>query len=67
MPAINSSNLAAAEYDDQRAMMTIEFRNGGIYEYRCPRDIYEALIASTSPGGFFHRHIRNVYQTIKVA
>lgn len=63
----SSSNIAGASYDDERKVLTITFTSGGEYEYlNCPRETYEGLEAAPSPGSFFARNIRNVYQTVKV-
>lgn len=67
MPDIGSSNIAAADYDAETRILTITFRSGERYEYRdVDRIVYDDLIHSTSPGGYFHRHIRNRFTTRRV-
>lgn len=62
MPALNSSNLASADFDEDTGTMTITFRSGATYSYRnVPKDTYESLISASSPGQFFSRNIRNSY------
>lgn len=64
----SSSNIASSAYDDERRVLRIEFTSGGAYEYlNCPRETFEALEASPSPGSFFNRNIKNAYQTVKLS
>jgi len=62
MPALNSSNLASADYNEETEVMTITFRSGATYSYRgVPKDTYESLISASSPGQFFSRNIRSSF------
>jgi hypothetical protein len=64
---VTSSNLAAVGYDPVGQVLEIEFRSGGIYDYYgVPQGLYEQLMAATSLGTFFHRYIRNAFQTVRV-
>ena len=67
MPALKSSNIASADYDDDTGEMTVVFVNGGEYAGQVPRAIYEGLIESSSPGGYYHRQVRDVYAMRKVS
>ena len=66
MPALKSSNIASADYDDDTGEMTVVFVNGGEYAGQVPRAIYEGLIESTSPGSYYYRQVRDVYSMRKV-
>jgi hypothetical protein len=65
---VESSNLRAVDYDPFVAALTIEFRNGGVYEYyRVPYSAYAALMRAESQGKYFHAHIRDRYRHRKVS
>ena len=64
---VTSSQIASVGYHYQMCMMVIEFTNGSIYTYDdVPYDIYETLVAYKSPGTYFHKRIRDQFNTIKV-
>jgi hypothetical protein len=63
--AVASSRLAAVGYHTASRELVIKFQAGrpdqppAIYSYEgVPPELAEGLIAAESPGGFFHRHIR---------
>lgn len=67
MISVNSSNLSAIGYDATSEILTIEFNDGGLYEYHnVPQSIYEGLMSSPSKGKYFHRVMRNFYYTVKL-
>ena len=66
MPALQSSNIASADYDDDTGEMTVEFRNGSEYAGAVPKEVYEGLISSHSPGQYYFRNIRDVYPMRRV-
>lgn len=67
MVAMRSSNIAGADYDDDRKVLIIEFQSGSTYEYiGAGREYYEGLVSSPSPGSYFHRQIKDRFQSIKV-
>lgn len=64
----SSSNIAGSSYDDERRVLTITFSSGGEYEYlNVPREYYEGLESSPSPGSYFFRNIKDKFQTIRVS
>ena len=64
---VTSSQIASVGYHYAASMMVIEFTNGSVYEYEdVPYDIYETLIESKSLGTYFHKRIRDQFNTIKV-
>ncbi len=61
MIALNSSNLAGADY--WGGTLVIAFHSGGVYEYYgVPYSIFASLLSAGSHGKFFHAHIRNHYR-----
>lgn len=59
---VSSSNLRSVGYDPDRAVLQIEFRHGGIYDYyRVPWNAYTGLMSASSKGGFHARHIKTRY------
>lgn len=61
MPDLNSSNIASAEFDDETGEMSVTFRSGQTYSARVPKATYEALVASPSPGSFYHRNLKTQF------
>jgi hypothetical protein len=44
---IQSNNVAAAGYNESTQVMTVQFRNGALYEYYgVPSDLWESFIAA---------------------
>ena len=67
MIKVNSTNLSAVGYDSETNLLTIEFNDGGLYEYyNVPQNIYNELMSAPSKGKFFHRFIRDTYRTVKI-
>jgi hypothetical protein len=68
LATLNSSNLRAASFEPWSATLTIEFRNGSIYEYtNVPPVIYDRLFASDSPGRFHHENIKDRFRFRRIA
>lgn len=60
----HSSNIGKVGYDREAREMVVEFRNGGSYAYAGVDPTTAADLASaSSPGQFFHLHVRNRYPT----
>lgn len=60
---VDSSHVKAVRYDSAMAELGIRFADGSEHTYQnVPRQMHEALLASDSPGSFFHRHIKNNYR-----
>ncbi len=61
---IASEVLASVGYEQEEAILEIEFRNGRIYHYYAvPPSIYKALVASESAGNYFNDEIKDRYPT----
>ena len=58
-----SSVLASVAYDQDRAVLQVEFRSGAVYHYfQVPHQSYAELWQSDSHGAYFNRHIRNSFR-----
>lgn len=61
---VNSSNLFATDYDEDRNILIVTFRNadgtaGGKYAYEgVPADVHGSLLTAESAGAAFHKLIR---------
>jgi hypothetical protein len=56
---LDSSHLAAANYDASTGVLLIRFTNGAVYRYTgIDADIYAGLLAASSPGAYFHAAIK---------
>jgi hypothetical protein len=63
---IQSSNLAAIDYD-WSGTLTIAFHSGGVYEYYdVPPSEYDGLMNASSHGSYFHAHIKQRYSCRKI-
>ena len=61
-----STSLFKAAYDDQRAILQIQFRDGNTYDYASvPPELFQALLAAPSKGVFFNHHIRGRFPFVK--
>lgn len=60
---VASSNIRSIGFENDA--MEIEFVNGRVYRYTGPkaREHYDAIMASTSKGQYFSKHIRHCPQT----
>jgi hypothetical protein len=67
MTAVQSSNLAAIDFD-WSGTLTIEFHSGGVYEYyHVPPSEYNGLMSASSHGEYFHAYIKNRYDYRRIA
>jgi hypothetical protein len=65
---VTSSDIASIGYDDASGTLEIEFHATSVYRYfSVPKDIYEGLLATPSPGKYFLQHIKGRYAWEKVA
>ena len=57
---VESSTIKSIDYFAPLYILTIEFKNGGVYSYRdVGREIWEGLLKAPSKGKYFHKFIRN--------
>ena len=63
----DSSNIARYKYDDRTRVLTVEFKNGGTYNYYdVPRTVFDQMNAASSKGGFLARNIKGIYRYARV-
>lgn len=56
---IQSSNLAAIDYNPDLQTLTVQFHNGSTYEYQnVEPETYEAMRANPDPGKYFAQIIK---------
>ena len=62
-----SSNIARYRYDAGTHVLTVEFKNGGTYNYYdVPQRIYELMYAAPSIGQFLAQNIKGAYRYASV-
>lgn len=65
---VASSDLKSVGYEATSALLEIEFRSGGIYQYDgVPMDIYQGLMTAPSHGSFFHAYIKGRFPYRRIA
>jgi KTSC domain len=64
---LNSTLLNSVAYQDQPALLELEFRHGAVYQYSAvPAEIYDALLRAESKGAYFNRCIRNRFACVRM-
>lgn len=64
---LNSSFVIAHHYDPETKVMHLQFRSGKTYKYEdVPADVHKDLTEASSPGGFFHQHIKSRFTGVPV-
>lgn len=59
----DSSNLARFKYDDNARVLTVEFKNGGTYNYYdVPQRVFDQMKAAPSKGQFLAQNVKGVYR-----
>jgi len=62
-----SSNIARYRYDEKLHVLTVEFKNGGTYNYYdVPQTEYEQMNSAPSKGGYLARSIKGAYRYARV-
>jgi hypothetical protein len=63
----DSSNVARYRYTEQSHVLTVEFKNGGTYNYYdVPQGVFEQMKSTPSKGEFLARSIKGVYRYARV-
>lgn len=66
MTPVKSSNLVEVGYKNNN--LFILFNTGVVYGYsNVPREIFDRLLVASSVGKFFHSHIKNNFEGIKLS
>jgi hypothetical protein len=64
---VNSSNVRSIGYDNQTAILEVEFTSGDVYQYfNIPVYLYQQFLHASSHGQFLNDHIRYNYRYQKV-
>jgi KTSC domain len=64
---VKSSNLKSVGYDPKTQTMEIEFLNGNVFRYDgVPAHHHAGLLKHSSPGTYFHTHIKGAFDGEKV-
>lgn len=63
----DSSNIAGFDYSKEKLVLTVEFKNGGRYNYYdVPEVVFERMKAAPSKGQFLAQNIKNNYRYARV-
>lgn len=64
---VESSMISAIGYDESTSEMEAHFHDGAIWRYRqVPREVYAALLASSSKGGYLRDFVIDCYPDYRV-
>lgn len=65
---LESSTLKSVSYDIQKRLLTVEFKRGAVYQYKCVDviDVVGMLFAESS-GSYFNKNIAKGYEYEKVS
>ena len=67
MQYVDSSNINAVGYDEDKEALLVEFNSGDTYQYEnVPEQAYRDLMDAESMGSHFHTFIRSVYEYSKI-
>lgn len=65
---VNSSNIRSIGYDNQTAILEVEFTSSDVYQYfSVPEYLYQKFLQAPSHGEFLNEHIRYNYRYQKVS
>ncbi len=62
-----SSNIARFGYDESSQILTVEFNNGGAYNYYdVSQMVFEQMKAAPSKGQFLAQNIKGIYRYARI-
>lgn len=62
MYAVNQSNIHKLGYDEEKALVHVEFYDGTLYEYKGPTmKEFDELLRAPSAGSYLHRNFKGKY------
>lgn len=65
---VDSSSLRSIGYDAASLTLEVEFRNGSVYQYaNVPTELWTRFRRAESMGKFFQDHVRDQFETMRVA
>ena len=63
----DSSNIARFKYDDKSRVLTVEFKNGGTYNYfDVPQPVFDQMRNAPSKGEFLARNVKGAFRYSRV-
>lgn len=63
----DSSNIARYLYNPKEHVLTVEFRNGGTYDYYdVPQAVFDHMKAAPSKGQFLAQNVKGRYRYARV-
>jgi hypothetical protein len=67
MEPVDSSNISAIGYNPDTAVLTIQFKKGGLYEYYdVPSHEHDALMGADSKGSYASQNVYKRYRQNKI-
>ena len=64
---VKSSNIKSVGYDEETEILEVEFKSGGLYQYKdVPKGIYDDFMSHESHGKYLAESIKNVYKFEKI-
>jgi len=58
-----SSNITRFDYDLDRHVLTVEFKNGATYNYYdVPKSVFDQMKTASSKGQFLAQNVKGVYR-----
>ncbi len=65
---VESSNITAIGYDEEKRELRVQFKSGAEYIYSdVPQDVVQAFLAAESKGKYLNEHIKGVYEAEKIS
>jgi hypothetical protein len=56
---VDSSMISAVAYGSER--LHVRFKNGRVFSYDAPRDVFESLLSAESAGKFLNAEVKGTY------
>ena len=67
IPTPQSSNIAGFDYVEKTRMLTVEFKNGGRYNYYdVPVVVFNQMKTAPSKGQFLAQNVKGMYRYARV-
>jgi KTSC domain len=66
MKLVKSSNIRAIRYEENTKILSIQFKEGGLYHYEgVEQEVFNSFEKSESLGKFHVKYIKNMYKFTK--
>jgi hypothetical protein len=64
---VKSSNIKSIGYDPKLKMLEVEFKTGGLYQYKhVPPRIYTDFLKAPSKGAYVEKNIKKIFPFQKI-